>query len=165
MQTATITCPSQMNHSDHELALLAYHTLIRYEADPDRRDRWIDSLRYLLHWERTERNPLWAAFAAVLIGEGAVDMEAALQSFRELPLLQQDWPVDNSHRRDALSWSDDRHGRPQFDRVFAYDEIRQVWWNGNFHVKQYGDDGRSVRSPMAWLLPYYMLRYAGVITE
>ncbi|MDP6943303.1 MAG: hypothetical protein QF464_04065, partial [Myxococcota bacterium] len=43
MQTATITCPSQMNHSDHELAMLAYHTLIRYESDPDRRELWIDS--------------------------------------------------------------------------------------------------------------------------
>ncbi|MDP6943304.1 MAG: hypothetical protein QF464_04070, partial [Myxococcota bacterium] len=118
-----------------------------------------------LDWERVERNPLWAAFSAVLIGEGAVDMDKALQSFRELPVVAQSWAVDNSHRLDALEWTDDRHGREQFDRVFAYDEIRQVWWNGNLHVKQYGSDGRNVRGPMAWLLPYYMLRYAGVISE
>jgi len=165
MQTATITCPSQMNHSDHELAMLAYHTIIRYEPNPERRGLWIDSLRYLMHWERVERNPLWAAFTALLVGEGEVDMAAALQSLRELPVIQQNWMVDNSHRRDALDWPDDRHDRPQFDRVFAYDEIRQVWWNGNFHTKQYGGDGRGVRGPMAWLLPYYALRYAGVITE
>jgi hypothetical protein len=164
-QTATITCPTQMNHSDHELAMLAYHTLIRYEADPQRRAQWIDGLRFFMDWERVERNPLWGAFSALLVGEGLVDVEAALQSFREMPVVQQNWAVDNHHRRDAVDWLNDRFGSPQFDRVFAYDEIRPLWWNGNFHVKANGGDGRQMLGPMAWLLPYYAFRYAGVLSD
>jgi hypothetical protein len=154
-----------MNHSDHELAMLAYHTLIRYEADPQRRAQWLDGLQFLMDWERVERNPLWGALVALLAGEGMVDMEAALQSFREMPVVQQNWAVDNSHRRDAVDWLNDRFNAPQFDRVFAYDEIRHLWWNGNFHVKTMDGDGRQMLGPMAWLLPYYAFRYAGVLSE
>ena len=163
--TVTITEPAMMNHSDHELAMLAYHTLIRYEPDPERRALWIEGLRFLADWEAPERNPLWAGFVAVLAGAEHVDVAAALTSLREMPLDQRGLLIDNSHRKDATPWPDDRHGDAQFDRVFPYDEIRVVWWNGNFHVMTSGGDGRSVEGPMAWLLPYRLLRYAGVIGE
>jgi len=164
-ETFTITNPSFMNHSDHELAMLAYHTLIRYEPDDARRQKWIESLLFLYEWEKVERNPLWAAFTALLAGFEHTVMDEALQSLREMLDDRREWRVDNQHRKDALEWPDDRHGDEQWDRVFPYDEIRTIWWNGNFHDKVEGGDGRGVSGPMAWLLPYWALRYAGVIGD
>ncbi len=164
-ETVTITDPAFMNHSDHELAMLAYATLIRYEPSDARRATWIEGLLFLYDHERGERNPLWAALVTLAAGPEAADLEPALQSLREIPFDRRDWRVDNTHRKDALDWPDDRHGRPQFDRVFPYDEIQTVWWNSNLRAKADGGDGRSVSGPMAWLLPYWAFRYAGVIGE
>ena len=163
--TYTITNPSFMNHSDHELAMMAYNTLIRYEPDDDRRQIWIDSLLFLYEWEKVERNPLWTAYVALLAGFEHTEMEPALQSLREMPFDQRIFEMDNSHRMDAADWPDDRFDDPQFATVFPYDEIRTVWWNGNLHVKYDGGNGTGVQGPMAWLLPYWAMRYAGVIGE
>jgi hypothetical protein len=163
--TYTITSPSIMNHSDHELAMLAYQTLIRYEPNEDRRKKWIDGLLFLYEWEKPERNPMWGAFVALAAGGDKVEAADALQSMREMPLNMQEWLVDNSHRQDALDWPDDRHGDPQFDRVFRYDELKTVWWNTNFREKKSGGDGRGVNGPMAWLLPYWAFRYSGLLGE
>jgi hypothetical protein len=164
-QTATITMPSTMNHSDHELAMLAYHTLIRYEPNDERRLKWIQGLMFFYEHEKIERNPLWAAFVSVLAGAQVADNEAALQSLREIPLDRRDWPVDNTHRKDASPWPNDRHGGLQVDRVFPYDEIKTTWWNTNFHAIQDGGSGQALVGPVAWTLPYWVWRYAGVIGE
>jgi hypothetical protein len=164
-ETYTITSPQIMNHSDHELAMLAYHTLIRYEPNPERRARWIEGLQFLYDWEREERNPLWAGFMALAAGVEATDMELALESLALMPNDLREWTVDNRHRKDAKSWPKDRFSLEQWDTVFAYDEIRTIWWNGNFYRKLSGGDGRGVNGPMAWLLPYWALRYAGVISD
>jgi hypothetical protein len=131
----------------------------------DRRQQWIDGLLFFYEWEKVERNPLWAAYVALLAGFEHTQMEAALQSLREMPSDRREWPVDNSHRKDAGAWPDDRHGDAQFDQVFAYDEIRTVWWNGNLHIKTSGGNPKVVSGPLAWLLPYWALRHAGVIGE
>lgn len=163
--TLTITDPSHMNHSDHELAMLAYHTLIRYEPDPERRALWIESLLFLHDHERVERNPLWAAFVALLAGSEHADVAEGLQSLREMPRDRRELHIDTSHRKDATDWPADRFDDPQWQEVFPYDEIRTVWWNGNLHVKQHGGAGNAVSGPMAWLLPYWAFRYSGLLGE
>ena len=162
-ETYTVTNPGFMNHSDHELAMLAYFTLIRYEPDDARRARWIDSLLFLYEHELGERNPLWGAFVALLAGFEHAALAPAVVSLMEMPDDRRTWRVDNTHRRDAGDWPDDRFGDAQFDRVFPYDEIRTVWWNGNLYEKIHGGDGREHSGPMAWLLPYYTMRHAGLI--
>lgn len=164
-QTVTITSPQFMNHSDHELAMLAYHTLIRYEPDDARRQLWIESLLFMHEHELVERNPLWAAFVSLAAGADPAELEPAIQSLREMPPDRRNHPVDNSHRKDATPWPDDRFDDPQFQEVFPYDEIRTVWWNGNLHVADHGGNIQSVSGPMAWLLPYWALRYGGAISE
>lgn len=165
--TVTITEPPFMNHSDHELAMLAYATLLRYEPDPVRRAHWLEGFQFLYEHEEDERNPLWNAFYALAAVPPAADpaptLPAALRSLREMPPDRRSWLVDNSHRLDAGHWPDDRHDQPQFDTVFPYDEIRSIWWNGNFHVKASGGSGAEVEGPMAWLLPYWALRYGGTL--
>jgi len=164
-ETVTVTSPALMNHSDHELAMLAYHTLIRYEPSDERRQKWVDGLLFMYEWELVERNPLWAAYVSLLAGPEHADLEPALQSLREMPPDRRDLLIDNTHRKDALDWPDDRHDDPQFDQVFAYDEIRTIWWNGNLHTKVDGGSVQSFSGPLAYLLPYWAFRYAGVISE
>ena len=158
----TVTKRATANHSDHELAMLAYHTLIRYEPDDERRQRWIQSMLDMYEYEKNERNPLWVAIIASAIGDG-YDLDEALQTLREWPEDWREWLVDNSHRMDAVKDVLDRHGDKQFKTVLPYDEIRTMKWNGNPYAMTDGGDGRSVQAPWPWLLPYWMMRYHGVI--
>ena len=158
----TVTKRATANHSDHELAMLAYHTLIRYEPDNDRRQRWIKSMMDMYEYEKKERNPLWVAIISGTMGEG-YDLDEAIQTLREWPEDWREWLVDNSHRLDAVKDVSDRHGDAQFTTVFPYDEIRTMKWNGNPYAMTDGYDGRSVQAPWPWLLPYWMMRYNGVI--
>ncbi|MGM0575518.1 MAG: hypothetical protein ACQEXJ_07285 [Myxococcota bacterium] len=166
-ETVTIVEPQHANHSDHELAMLAYQTLIRYEPNEERRQRWIDGLLFLYEHEEEERNPLWTAYVAIAAGWDAVEMQAgpALESLRLMPQDRRALRMDNTHRKDSVVWPDDRHGDPQFARVFPYDEIRTIWWNGNLHNMQDGGDGTEISGPTAYLLPYWALRYSGLLSE
>lgn len=159
----TVTSRAIANHSDHELAMLAYHTLIRYEPNEGRRQRWIQSLQDMFAHEILERNPCWAAIVAMAAAEG-YHLPEALQTLREWPEDWREWRVDNSHRRDyAVDPANDRFGDPQFTTVPPYDEIRTLKWNTNPYQITGGGDGRAVQAPWPWLLPYWMMRYHGVI--
>jgi hypothetical protein len=158
----TVTNPRIANHSDHELAMLAYHTLIRYEPDDARRAVWIQSLVDFYTWELPERQPLWAAFVAMAV-DGKAAVAEGVRSLREIPTDLRSWRVDNSHRKDALPNPPDRFDEPQFDTVFPYDELRAVWWNGNLYGVVEGGNGQGTEGPMAYLLAYWAQRYAGIL--
>lgn len=161
--TWTVTRPPVENHSDHELAILAYHTLLRYDPDPARRQWWLKSLRWFYGHEKPEHNPLWAGIFA-MFAPGEADQEHAIQSLRQMPVInRRDMRVDNSHRKDAKYIGIDRGKNKQFDRVFPFDEIRTMWWNGNPYVMVDGGNNNEVRGPMAFLLAYWSLRYSGIL--
>ncbi len=163
--TLTVTNPSIMNHSDHELAMLAYQTVLRYEPNPERRQKWIDGFKFFYDYEVVERNPLWAAYAALAMETDPNQVAETLVSLQEIPRDLREWAIDQSHRKDSLPWPLDRFDKPQTENVYPYDEIRTIWWNGNLHVVTSGGDGRNVNGPLAWLLPYWAFRYAGIISE
>jgi hypothetical protein len=163
-ETYTITSPRFANHSDHELAMLAYTTLLRYEPNADRRAKWLSGLKFLYDYERFERNPWWNAVYA-LAGGADGDIELAVQTLREMPDDRREWRFDNSHRKDAIQIGQGRGGDPQFDRTFPYDEIWAMWWNGNPAQVADGGAGWAWSSYTAWLLPYYMNRWAGTIVD
>ncbi|MBW1808449.1 MAG: hypothetical protein JRJ87_09670 [Deltaproteobacteria bacterium] len=158
----TVTKPGTANHSDHELAMLAYHTLIRYEANDERRQRWIESLLAMYAYEVPERNPCWSAIVAGFVDDGYY-LDEAIETLQIWPEDWREWLVDNNHRKDVFFDVIDRAGNKQFTRVLPYDEIRTMKWNGNPYVASNGGDGRSVQAPWPWLLPYWMYRYHGVI--
>ncbi len=160
--TLTIVSDSIANHSDHELATLAYTSLIRYEADDARRADWIESYKFMYDHERPERNPWWAA-AYALSGGADPDVDSALRTLREMPDDLREWHVNHAHRKDHVKVVDDRHGHEQIDRVYPYDELRTMWWNGNPYSMSDGGDGSSYQAPTNWLLPYYMGLYSGII--
>jgi len=158
----TVNNPRTANHSDHELAMLAYMTLTRYEPDPDRRQRYLEGLRGLYDYERPERQPLWAAIVA-LAEAGVADLPGAVRTLREMPMDHRDVRVDNRHRRDAKEDVVDRFEDRQWDRVFPYDEIHLMWWNSNPYRMADGSSPRVRQSPMPFLLAYWAGRYAGTL--
>lgn len=167
----TATKPKIANHSDHELAMLALHTLIRYEPNEARRKIWINSLLGLYAWESgevlgagNERHPLWAPLVALAVS-GKAHVEEAVRSLREYPSDLRIWRMDNTHRKDAGDWPEDRHGQPQFDTVFPYDELYPLWWNANPYAKIEDGDGRAWQGPTAWLLAYWAQRYSGILKD
>lgn len=158
----TVTRPAIANHSDHELAMLAYTILLRYEHNPERRARWLSNLLKFYEWEIPERQPMWAAVVA-LYSEDKARVEDAIRTMREIPRDLRKMLVDNSNRQDANDNGLDRHKHPQWDRVFPYDEIRKMWWNGNPYSKADGRSPKNYGGPMFYSIAYWMLRYAGVL--
>ena len=57
----------------------------------------------------------------------------------------------------------DRHGESQFKRVFPYDEIRTMKWNGSPYVVRGGGSANGVLSPTPYLIAYWTLRYYGML--
>lgn len=164
--TVTVTEPAIANHSDHELALLAYFTLLRYEPDEGRRARLTKSILDFQAYERRERNPWSVSVVAsgVPLSEAQdPGLDDALETLRVWPEDWRTWRTDNSHRLDAGRWPDDRHRRPQFDAVFPYDELKTMKWNTSPYAVEGGGSGRSVLAPTPWLIAYWKLRYYGVL--
>lgn len=161
IHTLNVTVRGSANHSDHELAALAYFTLLRYEPNSDRREVWIQSLRDLYGYEAPERNALLIAVMASAMADAPI--VDAVRTLREMPRDWREWLVDNAHREDVERDTDDRFDDAQFKTVLPYDEIRTMKWNGNPYVVAGGNTGQSVQAPWPFLLPYWMLRHYGAL--
>ncbi len=159
---ATWTEKGLANYCDHELADLAFLTLIRYDPYPDRRAMWTKSMMDAWEWEVEERNPLKALAMAAALADSP-GLAAGVQTLVDYPSDLRDWNVDNSHRLDAEPDKPDRHGDPQFKTVLPYDEIPIQRWDHNPYGVKGGGDGSSRKSPAFWLLPYWGLRYYNAI--
>lgn len=159
----TLSNPGFANHSDHELATLAYYTFLRYEPNEDRRQKLIESILAFYEYERPERHP-WEQGMIASAVDMDVDLAGAVQTLMEMPTDWREVAYDNSHRIDANREDLDRHQHEQFDRVFPYDEIRTMKWNGNPYAVSGGGDPRGVLSPTPYQIAYWTLRYHGAIT-
>jgi hypothetical protein len=162
--TFTVTRPAIANHSDHELAMLAYITLLRYDPNETRRAQYVQSLLDFYEYEREEHNPWQIGVIGGAYAED-VDIAGAVQTLEDMPNDWRQWGYDNSHRRDARRNGVDRHQRPQFERVFPYDEIRTMKWNGSPYAVSGGGTGNGVLAPTPYLIAYWTLRYHNLITD
>lgn len=162
----TFLNPAVENHVDHELAMLAFHSLIRYEPDPEWRARWQESLLGIYETELDEENPLWAAFVAGLTGEER-QRAAVLESLREYPMDLRYWRFDHSHRLDqSIRPERDRFGNSQLDEwPPPYDEQPVRWWDQSPYYVVSEGDGRSMRGPMGYSIAYWAARYYGLLGE
>ena len=150
------------NYCDHELADLAFLTLLRYDPNPARRTLWAQSMLAAWEYEIGERNPVKAVAMAAVVGEvpGLAD---AVQTLVDYPEDLRQVLYDNTHRLDALPGPPDRHGDPQFHTVFPFDEIPVQRWDSNPYAAIGGGSPNVRRAPNFWLLPYWGLRYYGGI--
>ncbi len=150
------------NYCDHELADLAFLTLLRYDPDEDRRELWLQSMLAAWEFEVGERNPLKSLAMAATLDE-VPGLSPAVDTLVRYPEDLRQWNVDNAHRLDAEPDTPDRFGEAQFKTVLPHDEIPIQRWDYNPYRVKDGGDGTSRLSPAFWLLPYWGLRYHGAI--
>jgi hypothetical protein len=158
--------PYYVNHSDDQLAFLCYYPLLLYEKNPEYRRLWLMSLERSWQIERAERSPLFNFIYGAVTGKPC-DVEAAVRTLQEWPLDQRNWECRNSHRLDiTLDASKGRFGEAQSVEVLPYSERTLMRWNGNPYRLDGGDPlGRREEDGVAFLLPYWMGRYHGLIVE
>jgi hypothetical protein len=160
-----ITVPGHVNHSDDELAFLAYYPLLHYEQDPGLRAIYLASLRKSWEIERPERSPFFNVIYGALTGEPC-DAEAAAETLREVPLDLVHWDVKNSHRPDVPRHPDrGRFGEEQSRLPLPFGERPIMKWNGNPYRLDGGDGGRTEEDGAFFLLPYWMGRHFGIFAE
>jgi len=163
--TQKVLIPGEVNHSDDELAFLCYYPALLYERDPDVRALLLASIERSWRIEQPERNPFFNFVYGAVTGKPC-DVEAAERTLREYPMEIRDWRMENSHRADIMV--DPRSGRfdeTQSTRVLPYSERCFLKWNGNPYRLDSGGDGLSEDDGAAFLLPYWMGRYYGFVTE
>jgi hypothetical protein len=155
---------AESNHSDDELAFLAYYNLLRYEQDPGLRELYLASLEYTWQIVRPEGCPLWSFMYGALSGQPC-EVEAAVTALRDIPLDLVTWRMTNSHRLDLETRPDpDRFGQPQLARPLPWRERPLHKWNGNPYRLDGGND-LAEECGTFWLLPYWLGRYHGLLAE
>jgi len=153
------------NHSDDELAFLAYYGLLKYETDPQLRAIYLASIERSWQIERPENCP-FANFIYGAVTGRPCDVQAAVESLQEIPLDLIRWTVINSQRADIASDRQlDRFGKPQLLKPLSWRERPLHKWNGNPYTKDDSNDGCNEQCGTFWLLPYWMGRYHGIIEE
>lgn len=165
-----------VNHSDDELAFLAYYPLLMHERDPELRKKYLASITRTWLIERPEGSPFFNfIYAAALqanqwmnpeerpdqayVPADAYDQRLCVQWFEEVPADTTSWTIRNSHRQDIDRAGQNRFRKAVGDRVLLIAERHVMRWNGDPYLLDGGDDGRERDDGTAILLPYWMGRY------
>jgi len=101
---------------------------------------------------RVEANPVWNFMYGACSGDSC-DVEASVQTLREIPLDFIHWKMRNSHRADLGVVG--RKPLPWTNRVIHH------WDSNPYHLDGGGD--MSEGDQTVWLLPYWMGRYHRLI--
>jgi hypothetical protein len=172
--------PQRVNHSDDELAFLAYYPLLVLERDPRLREIYLASIRRSWSVERPERSPFFnliygAALQAsawtdptkrpeaALVDPLEYDRQECLEWFRDAPEDTTSWTVVNSDRQDIGPLATNRFRRPRAQIVLPVSERHVMRWNGDPYALDGGAGGRYRDDGAAILLPYWMGRYHRLI--
>lgn len=170
----------EVNHSDDELAFIAYYPMLRYERNPQLRAIYLLSLERSWIEERPEQSPFFNFIYAVcrqasdwphpdhrppkpFIVPGDYDRNLCLRWFQEIPSDLIQWTVINSTRRDLGRVYLNRHGELCTTRLLPLAERPVMRWNGDPFVLDGGAAGRSRDDGTFILLPYWMGRYHRLI--
>jgi hypothetical protein len=157
----------ETNHSDDQMAFMMYYALLRLEKDPAIRRVLRQSLERSWKIERPEASPFFNFTYGALTGRPA-DAEASVATLQAWPWELIEWQVRGTHRHDVTVRRDDSEGRVQVETVQALpiSERRLMRWNGNpYEPDGGGPSGTHEDDASAWLLPYWMGRYHGLIAE
>jgi hypothetical protein len=168
--------PEHVNHSDDELAFLAYHPLLLYERDPKLRKVYLASLRRSWQIERPEHSPFFNFIYAAglqagkwtkpqerppeaLVDPARYDRGVCLEWFRDVPADTIGWTIENSKRRDVGELVQNRGRQADGHFVLPPSERRVMKWNGDPYELDGGSGGLDRDDGTFILLPYWMGRY------
>ncbi|AYN68622.1 hypothetical protein D1013_15170 [Euzebyella marina] len=153
------------NHSDDEMYFLGYWGLYRYALNDTLKTKFKESI--IDHWEseRPEKDGAWNLLTAVCETQN-FDLDEAAWYLREHPMDMRSWDVKNSHRKD-LTFIEPNFRDQTTEEVLPPDERQVQRHNANmFRLDRTGGDGSEEYSAGdIWLLPYWLGRYLGVISE
>jgi hypothetical protein len=154
----------EWNHSDDEMYFCGYWGLYRYALNDTLKEMYRKAITD--HWqaERAEKEGLWNIMTS-MTGIDDSDMEEAVWYLKEYPLDMIGWSVSNSKRQDIEPLARNFRGQT-IKEVLPPDELKIARHNANRFDLDGGDNGHSEMSAGdIWLLPYWMGRYLGVISE
>ncbi len=153
------------NHSDDEMYFLGYWGLYRYALNDTLKTKFKDAI--IDHWEaeRPEKEGAWNIMTA-LTGTKEFDLDEAAWYLREHPMDLITWDIKNSQRKD-IEFIAPNFREQTIKEVLPPDERPVQRHNGNmFRLDRVGNDGGEEYSAGdIWLLPYWMGRYMGIISE
>jgi hypothetical protein len=154
----------EWNHSDDEMYFLAYWGLYQYAFSPELKKKYLDAIYD--HWniERSEKNALWN-FTYATTGAKEFDLNESIDFLQQYPLDLRDWTVHNSDRKDIELLPENFRGQTT-KTLLPLQEIPLYRHNGEiFKLDSKGDGSALISAGDVWLLPYWMGRYLGVISE
>lgn len=154
-----------INHSDNNLAFLAFYTLIRLEEDPSLLKIYKAGLRRAWKVVRYEGNPLFTFVYHSLLQGDQVDqiaLDRALETLYYFPAEKRNILKKNSLRPEICrSFWKDRHGDPQACIPLPIQDrpSDSFEWKANPYRLDSGGDGKIFYAGVDYLLPYWMGRY------
>jgi hypothetical protein len=152
------------NHSDDEMYYCGYWGLFRYAFNDTLKANYQKAI--VDHWEaeRPEKEGLWNMMTG-LVGNEDYDYENAAWYLRKYPLDLVDWTVQNSHRKD-IEMMEPNFRKQTIKEVLPPGELRVSRHNANrFDLDSHGGGRSGESAGDIWLLPYWIGRYLGVISE
>jgi hypothetical protein len=151
-----------VNHSDNNLAVLAYDALLRYESDPRLREQYYAGLLRTWNVARREGNALLTAVAAAHgVPVDATARRAAIDALLDFPLEQPGVTRMNSRRPDVcVSPRRDRTGDLQACEPLPMSERPRgpFEWNQNPYRLDSTGDGTQEYSGLGYLVAYWLGR-------
>ena len=156
----------EINYSDEELAMLPFYLVFQYEHDPEYLSYYRRALEQWWQNIQREKNPLWTFIYLTSKPSAGADLAGAVWTLYRIPMDLVEWTVVNSNRKDVrMDDRPDRFRRSQTTTLLAPDERPVMKWNGNPFRVDGGNGGRGEDDGAFFLLPYWMGRYLGLITE
>jgi len=154
-----------INHSDNNLAYLAYYSLMRLEKDPSLKKVYLKGLKRTWGIVRPERNPFFTFIHHAFLPKDQHEPEAldrALETLFLFPRIKRSRHVENSRRHDICRafWKD-RHGHPQACHPLPIQErpSDSFEWKANPYRLDGGGDGKTTYAGVDFLISYWMGRY------
>ena len=151
------------NHSDDEMYFLAYWALYPYAFHDTLKEHYREAIRDHWEWERPEKNALWN-FCYAMTGAAEFDLAESVWHLKEFPLDMIQFAVQNSHRKDIERIKPDFWGQTTAE-VLPPDERPELKHNRNLFQLDAGDRHSELSAGDTFLLPYWMGRFLGVISE
>lgn len=154
----------EWNHSDDEMYFCGYWGLYRYAFNDTLKAMYKEAI--IDHWkyERNEKEGLWNIMTA-LVKADQIDLDEAVWYLQKYPMDLINWSVSNSHRKD-IEFVKPNFRNQTITEVLPPNELRISRHNTNRFELDGNGDGRSEFSAGdIWILPYWIGRYLGVISE
>lgn len=166
LRVSVTTHPRFVNHSDSELAAVAYYPFFRLEKDAQVLQKAQKGFQRWCKAELPERSP-WFNFLCCIYGQDKklCDRKSAIETLQDIPMSTLNWHVKNSHRADVKRDVPDRHNKLQLTRVLPISERCFLRWNGNPYRADECGNGNEEGDGVHFLLPYWLGRYHNLVSE